>query len=116
VFRAPARRFAARHRGTNHVYEFEWRSPALGGELGACHALELPFVFDTLASCGGPDGLVGDAPPQALADRVHRLWVEFIKGRPLPWPEYRAATRRVRLLEAEATVMEPEMPAAKYLD
>ena len=30
------------------MYEFAWRSPQFGGRLGACHALEIPFVFDTL--------------------------------------------------------------------
>ena len=34
---------------------------------------------------------------------VHRLWVEFIKGRPLPWPEYRAATRRVLVRDERRT-------------
>ena len=27
---------------------FTWESPAIRGALGACHALELPFVFGTL--------------------------------------------------------------------
>jgi para-nitrobenzyl esterase len=115
VFRGPGRRFAAAHRGRTHVYEFEWRSPALGGALGACHAIEVPFVFDTLETCGGPGGLLGDAQPQALADRVHRTWVEFMRGRLLPWPEYRVSARRVRMLDADATVTEADMPAEKYL-
>ncbi|WP_220129779.1 carboxylesterase/lipase family protein [Sphingomonas chungangi] len=59
VFRLPARVFAAAHRGRTHFYEFGWRSPAFGGELGACHALELPFVFDTTACCAGKQGFVG---------------------------------------------------------
>ncbi len=40
---------------------------------GACHALELPFVFDTLALDRSP--LQGDNPPQELADRMHAAWV-----------------------------------------
>jgi para-nitrobenzyl esterase len=95
VFRWPARRFAEEHRGRTHCYEFDWRSPAFGGELGASHGMELPFVFDTLASVTGAQGLVGSSPPQWLADRVHRLWVGFaIDGR-LPWPEYERETRQV---------------------
>ena len=57
VFRWPARRFAEAHRGRTWFYEFDWRSTAFDGELGACHGLELPFVFDTLASASGPQGL-----------------------------------------------------------
>jgi para-nitrobenzyl esterase len=98
VFRLPAFQYAATHRGTAHCYEFAWRSAALGGELGACHALELPFVFNTLPSCSGADGIAGDAPPQALADTVHGLWVHFMYGRPLPWPARDATSTHVRVL------------------
>jgi para-nitrobenzyl esterase len=114
VFRWPARRFAAAHRGATHVYEFEWRSNAAGGELGACHAVELPFVFDTLASCTGADGLAGDAPPQDLADRVHRLWVDFMSGRALPWAAYDPESRNVRMLARDVTETEKEMLAARH--
>lgn len=115
VFRWPARRFAEEHRGRTHFYEFDWRSPAFGGELGASHGMELPFVFDTLACVTGDQGLVGTAPPQALADRVHRLWVGFaIDGR-LPWPEFERETRQVFRLGKGEAVHEPAMPAAKFL-
>jgi carboxylesterase type B len=30
------------------MYEFAWRSPQMGGRLGAAHGVEIPFVFDTL--------------------------------------------------------------------
>jgi para-nitrobenzyl esterase len=115
VFRWPARRFAEEHRGRTHFYEFDWRSPAFGGELGASHGMELPFVFDTLASVTGEEGLAGTAPPQALADRVHRRWVGFaIDGR-LPWPEYDRETRQVYQLEKGEAAHEPAMPAAAFL-
>jgi para-nitrobenzyl esterase len=55
------------------MYEFDWRSPACDGELGACHGIEMPFVFKTLPSCTGAQGLAGMAPPQPLADRMHDL-------------------------------------------
>jgi para-nitrobenzyl esterase len=48
VFRWPSLQLAAAHavRGSRvFVYLFEWASPAFGGLLGSCHALELPFVF-----------------------------------------------------------------------
>jgi para-nitrobenzyl esterase len=114
VFRWPARVFAATHRGRTHVYEFGWRSPAAGGELGACHAVELPFVFDTLCSTTGPKGVTGENPPQALADSVHRIWVDFAKDGSLPWPEYDAGNRRVYRLDTSETVIEPPMPAARF--
>jgi para-nitrobenzyl esterase len=114
VFRHPARVFAAAHRGRKHLYEFEWRSLAFGGRLGACHALELPFVFDTLASCEGPNGIAGETPPQALADRVHRIWARFATSGDLPWPAYEADTRQVYRLAAAQAIRDPEIPAARF--
>jgi para-nitrobenzyl esterase len=96
VFHGPTRRLAQAHaaaagRGRTYAYDFAWRSPACGGRLGACHGLELPFVFDTLATATGPDGLLGpartDDPPQALADRMRDAWVAFARRRQPRWPE-----------------------------
>ena len=113
VFRQPVREFALAHHGAAHVYEFGWRSPAFGGRLGACHALELPFVFDTLSSCSGPEGLVGEAPPQDLADHVHALWVSFARDGSLPWSAFNAQTRNVYRLEERSAAFEGEFPAAQ---
>jgi para-nitrobenzyl esterase len=113
VFRQPVRYFALAHRGRTHVYEFGWRSPAFQGRLGACHALELPFVFDTLATCSGSEGLVGEAAPQDLADHVHALWARFARDGSLPWPEFKADSRQVYRLEERASFSEGEFPAAQ---
>jgi para-nitrobenzyl esterase len=115
VFRQPARAFAAAHQGRTHLYEMGWRSPATSGELGACHGVELPFVFDTLASCTGPRGLIGEAPPQDLADRVHALWVGFARDGALPWGEYSAVDPQVFALEAGTASAEKPLPAAAIL-
>ena len=115
VFRWPARQYAAAHQGRTHMYEFDWRSPACGGELGACHGIELPFVFDTLATATGPQGLAGEAPPQELATRVHKLWVDFATDGSLPWDEFTAETRQVYSLEKGVAISEPVMPAAAFL-
>lgn len=115
VFRWPARRFAEEHQGRTHMYEFEWRSPLFDGELGASHGMELPFVFDTLACATGPEGLCGPNPPQDLADRVHRIWVDFARDGLLPWPEFDRETRQVYQLSAGKSVREAPMPAAPFL-
>ncbi len=31
-----------------YCYLFTWETPAFGGILGSCHALEIPFVFGTV--------------------------------------------------------------------
>jgi len=115
VFRWPARRFAEEHRGRTHFYEFDWRSPMFGGDLGAAHGMEIPFVFDTLAAATGPQGLCGPNPPQELSTRIHALWVQYARDGTLPWPEFDRDTRRVHLLAADETIREPVMPAAAFL-
>jgi para-nitrobenzyl esterase len=115
MFRWMTRRTAELHHGRAHVYEFEWRSPAFDGQLGAAHAIELPFVFDTLATASGPRGLIGEDPPQALATSIHALWVRFATDGNLPWPAYDASTRQVWSLTREVAAHEPVMPAAAFL-
>lgn len=114
VFRWPARQYAAAHQGKTWMYEFDWRSPACGGELGACHGIEMPFVFDTLACATGPQGLAGEAPPQELADRIHGIWAGFARDGGLPWPEFGSYRMVYRMTRGEA-FHEPVMPAAAFL-
>lgn len=115
VFRLPARRFAQAHRGRTHVYDFSWRSAAYDGTLGACHAIELPFVFNTLRTVNGPRGLAGANPPQDLADRMHALWIGFAKTGALPWPAYDAVTRIVYDPATGQSAPEAPMPAEQFL-
>ena len=115
VFRSPARRYAEEHQGRTHVYDFEWHSPACSGELGAGHAVDVPFVFKTLDLASGPKGLLGENPPQDLADRVHQTWVDFATDGSLPWPEFNRETRKVHKLAADETISEPVMLAAAFV-
>ncbi|MFJ8015528.1 carboxylesterase/lipase family protein [Streptomyces sp. NPDC096339] len=86
LLRDPLRRLAgARRAAPSYLYEFAWPSGVPG--LGACHALELGFVFDTL---GVPEAswLAGPDTPQALAEEMHSAWVRFaVTGDPgwAPW-------------------------------
>jgi carboxylesterase 2/para-nitrobenzyl esterase len=97
-WRIPAIRLAdahAKRSGSTYMYEFAWRSPQFDGLLGACHALEIPFVFDTLGS--GTELLWGADPPQQLADSMHAAWVAFATNGDCGWPRYdlsRMATMR----------------------
>ena len=95
--RIPALSLAEAHvnaTSRTYMYEFAWPSPG----LGAVHALEVPFVFDTLspdAPLFGP--LLGHHPPQQLADVIHAAWVSFARTGDPGWPAYdleRRATMR----------------------
>lgn len=83
AFRGPTVRLAAAHRaagGPVQVYEFDWETPVAA--LGACHALELAFVFDTLAEA---EPMVGTDAPQDLAAQMHRAWVQFGRDGDAGW-------------------------------
>ena len=91
--RVPGIRLAEAHTGSpagTWMYEFAWPSPAFGGSLGACHALELPFVFDTLdlGLRQMQGGLLGPEPPQELATHMHAAWVRFARSGDPGWPRY----------------------------
>jgi carboxylesterase type B len=68
------------------MYEFAWRSPQMGGRLGAAHSVEIPFVFDTLGF--GTEPLLGLSTPQSLAASMHSAWVAFAKTGDCDWPKY----------------------------
>lgn len=89
LLRVPLNRLAdVRAPGTTHLYEFGWPSPVEG--LGACHGLEIGFVFDTLR---GPDAvaLAGYDAPQELADSMHAAWVRFATHGDPGWPGWDAS-------------------------
>jgi para-nitrobenzyl esterase len=82
VFRWPSLQLAAAQHAQGartFVYLFEWESPAFGGILGSCHALEVPFVFGSvripavqLFTGGGPDA-------EMLSFLIQRAWTSFAR-------------------------------------
>jgi para-nitrobenzyl esterase len=96
--------------GRNFAYLFTWRSPAMGGKLGACHALDIPFVFRHLDSPEAAFLTRGQAP-QALSDAMSGAWAAFARtGSPglpgLDWPDY-GPERNTMVLDAAPRV-EPD--------
>ncbi|MBE0448321.1 MAG: carboxylesterase/lipase family protein [Actinobacteria bacterium] len=118
--RIPAIRLADAHvtnASRTYMYEFAWRSPVANGLFGACHALEIPFVFDTLDE--GPNqmlgNLLGDDPPQQLASTMHSAWVSFItRGEP-GWPEYELSRRATMRFDTVSEVIDDPRPAERAL-
>ena len=90
VFRIPAIRLAEAQVAQGSpvwMYRFDWKTPAFGGAMGACHALEIPFVFDNL-DAPGVDVFTGGAAPQTLATTAHDAWVSFAKTGSPGWDAY----------------------------
>ncbi len=87
IFGAPARAWAGQAcaKGRNAwVYRFDL---APTETLGACHCIELPFVFGTLAAFETAPMLKGLAPDHArrLSDEIQNAWISFIRGDAPPW-------------------------------
>ncbi len=99
--RAIARDLSARGQP---VYEYRFSYVATSirktpfGSLGAMHASEIPYVFDTVRAHYGQNTSAQD---EQVARQMHAYWVAFAKtGRPDPrglpaWPQYHRGTDRL---------------------
>jgi para-nitrobenzyl esterase len=91
---------AAAGTASTWMYRFDHPEPRDNHGLGACHGIEIPFVFDTITL----DELhprLGEAPSQAVADQVHQVWVDFITRGDPGWAAYDTGRRTTALLAAD---------------
>jgi len=111
AFRIPTMRLLEAqkpHQPNIYNYMFTWPSPGLAGNLGACHSLEIPFVFGTLNSPTLKVFLKG--APKELSEKMMDAWISFAKtGNPnhedIPdWPTYDAETRGTMIFGEECKV------------
>jgi para-nitrobenzyl esterase len=97
-----AQRRVALKRAPIWMYSFDWETPVLGGKLKAPHAMDVPFVFNTLDLTNATGG---SAEAQALANTMSAVWAGFARsGRPehagIPaWPAYDAQSRATLSLD-----------------
>jgi para-nitrobenzyl esterase len=84
------------------AYRFDRPDPDANHRLGACHAVEIPFVFDTI-SRESAHPLVGDTPSPAVAKNMHSIWVSFITSGTPGWAPYDTERRAVGLLTEDLT-------------
>lgn len=102
-----AERQAAQHAAPVYMYLFTWETPVLGGKLRSPHALEIPFVFDNVAT----DRLSGDGREKfALAEKMSQTWLAFARsGNPnnagIPkWPNYSSENRATMIFDNQCKV------------
>jgi para-nitrobenzyl esterase len=96
------------HRPT-YLYLFTHVSPARRGALGACHALEMPFVFGTL-SAPTQDRFAGTGPDvERLSADMMDAWLAFARtGSPActavgDWPAYVEPGRLTMVFDTAAS-------------
>ena len=117
-YRIPAIRMAEAHAkpgaGATYMYEFAWQPPTFDGRLGACHALEMPFVFDNLDKQGS-EGLMGTNPPQQVASAMHAAWVAFATSGNPGWPQFDLKRRATMRFDTTSELVEDPLSAERLL-
>ncbi|MEY2570104.1 MAG: para-nitrobenzyl esterase [Acidimicrobiaceae bacterium] len=127
VFRIPAVRLAeaqSAHQAATRMYLLSYASSAFDGALGACHAIDIPFVFDNVDRNGVQMLLGGvDDETRALSTATSRAWTAFARtGSPdhdgLPaWPTYSTSDRKVMELGRTRQVLDdPGAPERQFWD
>ncbi|EKN64835.1 carboxylesterase type B [Neobacillus bataviensis LMG 21833] len=114
IFTTPAQKLSELQ--INHgvpvwMYRFDWETPVFGGALKATHALEIPFVWNTLNKANTED-FTGSSPErQPVADQMHLAWINFARtGDPntdnLPeWPKYDVSNRSTMIFDTESAIV-----------
>jgi para-nitrobenzyl esterase len=106
-FRVPAIRVAearaeAAAAGATWMYRFDHPEPSDNHGFGACHAAEVPFVFQTIGLASAHP-LIGDTPSAEVADRVHRVWADFVTNGDPGWAPYETVHRTTGLLAEDVS-------------
>ena len=78
MFRMPVVRLVEAQYNNNqpaYNYLFTWKSPVMGGILGACHALEIGFLFGNY-----DDSFCGSGPEaDVLSRNIQDAWLAFAR-------------------------------------
>ncbi|MFT3803799.1 MAG: carboxylesterase/lipase family protein [Burkholderiaceae bacterium] len=116
TMRYPAMRLASlqsAHQANTYAYLFTWPSPSWRGALGACHVLELPFMFGALDERFMREFAGSNRPgARELSERMQDAWLRFARtGSPADpsdpateWPAYDATRRATMILDRECRV------------
>jgi para-nitrobenzyl esterase len=93
------------------VYQFDWAAQRTDADLGAFHAIDLPFTFDTF-DVDGWDVFVGaDHNARELGSAMRSAWATFARhGDPSceavgAWPRYESGKRSTMVLGADPRVV-----------
>jgi para-nitrobenzyl esterase len=112
VFRIPAVRVAERRAATSAptwMYWFTWATPAFGGALGACHAVDIAFAFHNLARTGVEQFTGTGADRIPVADAYSGAILAFASGGDPGWARYEATRRATQRIDVHSeTLDDPE--------
>jgi para-nitrobenzyl esterase len=113
-----AERKAAKGKAPVYMYSFDWRTPVLDGKLMSPHAIDVPFVFDTLDAVG----IAGHSPAAPrIAAAESATWAAFARtGVPdnpaIPhWPAYTGSDRKTMMIDTEWKIADDPEHEARLL-
>ena len=118
MFRLPAIRQVEEHcRNGGKAYMYFWKVPSHIRFRGACHAVELAYVF------GNIDETIytGKKANKNISDMVQRMWVNFAKTGnpstvPYRWPKYGRQYRATMIIDTNTHVeMSPKDKSRRML-
>jgi para-nitrobenzyl esterase len=119
LFRMPTLHLAQAHAaGGGRTFLYQVSYPASEGDLGACHAIEVPLVFGVWAGLG--QLLFGPEPPAsavALGEEMRARWTAFARDGDPGWPAYSVGRRLTRVFDdPPAVVPYPERASLHIWD
>lgn len=124
VFRLPLLALASAHvkyQPKTYSYLFTWQSPFLGGMFGACHGLEIPFVFGSIEEPGVQLFTGGGPPALTLSEQMQDAWVAFARdGDPSceavgQWPAYDPVRRPTMVFGPDGGVQDDPRRAERLI-
>lgn len=89
LFRVPTLRLLdahAKHNSDTWGFQFTWQSKPFGLDLGACHVVDIPFVFGVTDTPAGLYFTGGGEAAAALSATVQNAWGQFAHGATPGWP------------------------------
>ena len=92
-----------------------------GGELGACHGLEVPFVWGTVGRSGSLSFTGVGPEADQLSRQMMDAWIAFSKsGDPShrgigTWPAYESSSRRTMIFGRSCGVSEAPFEAERAI-
>jgi para-nitrobenzyl esterase len=119
AFRVPAVRLAdaqASVQPNTFVYQFDYGSPLFERAMGACHALEIPFVFGLMETPFARTFAGEDPAGERLSDTMLKAWASFARsgdpniGVALDWSRY--DLKRRSTLHFDARIRSEDDPFA----
>ena len=120
TFRIPAIRLVeARAAASSPTWQylFTWATPAFGGVVKSCHALEIPFVFGVL-DAPGANLFLGDPIGEDLHELSRAMqdaWLGFVRDGDPGWPMWDEHDRPTQRFDVERGVLADPMADERRL-